>query len=89
MSEKRKRPLDLLSKSEFDSLENEEKTTAVLSTGKYLHWKKEGGFNLLLYQFNNFYVQMWIARSSNKVHRLESFSSDDGLMNFLNEVPVP
>ena len=84
----KKRPKDLLTRQEFDLLNKDTKTELVLDEGKYMHWKRDGQHNILLYRLNGFYVQLFIMRPTGKILRLESFSSSEGLLEFLNEVEV-
>lgn len=84
----KKRPGDLLSKQEFDLLAKDIKIDIVLDQGKYMHWKRQGQHNILLYRLNGFYVQLFLLRSTGKILKLEAFSSSEGLLEFLNEIQV-
>ena len=84
----KKRPKDLLSKQEFDLLPRDQKIDTILDRGKYMHWKKEGAHNILLYRLNSFYVQLFLLRSTGKILKLQAFSSSEGLLEFLNEVEI-
>ncbi len=77
------------SKTEFDAKKREQKIDILLKMGSYLYWKREEGYNLYLYSLGDFYVQLWLSRSTAKIVKLESFSSDDALLPFVDDIELP
>ncbi len=77
------------SKTEFDAKKREQKIDILLKMGSYLYWKREEGYNLYLYSLGDFYVQLWLSRTTAKIVKLESFSSDDALLPFVDDIELP
>ncbi len=81
--------MSLPSKAEFDAKKKESQIDILIKKGSYLYWKREKGYNLYLYSLGEFYVQLWLSRATDKIVKLESFSSDDALLPFVDDIELP
>ena len=72
----------------FNVLTENEKTAIVWSKGDFVIERKENNFNILLYQVQSFYVEVFYSGNKNKISRLRSFSSTDQLKPYLGKIDV-
>ncbi len=50
--------------------------------------REEGIFNILLYTMDNFYVEVFFRKGSNKVSWLNTFASTDNLEPYLEMIDI-
>ncbi len=60
---------------EFNSLNENEKHEAIMEYATYVADRLENHCKVLLYQFNNFYVELFYASGCNAIIKFRSFKS--------------
>ena len=73
---------------EFNALSEDEKAAVLWSKGDFVTERKENNFNILLYQVQSFYVEVFYSGNENKISRLRSFSSTEQLEPYLNNIDI-
>ena len=71
----------------FNSLDRKDQYTAILENGVYLMERKEASIKYLLFQIENFYVEVRCT-ADNTIKALESFYDVDELEPYLNQIDI-
>ncbi len=71
---------------EFNSLNDNEKHEAIMENASYVADRIENHSKVLLYQFDNFYVELFYASWSNAIIKFKSFVSQDLLAPYLDQI---
>jgi hypothetical protein len=74
--------------SNFDQLSEACQTDVIWEDGVYLSRRGEGYYNILLFQIEGFYTEVWYHAHFNVIIKIESFSDTDRLEPYLNDIPV-
>ncbi|MEO7294107.1 MAG: hypothetical protein ABIW34_13445 [Ginsengibacter sp.] len=73
---------------EFNSLEELEKIEALGEYGQIVAHKFEGKFKFMLYQINNFYVEIKYIEKTNAFVELRSFKTTNLLDSYISDIDV-
>jgi len=73
---------------EFNSLEGLEKIEALGEYGQIVSHKFEGKFKFMLYQINDFYVEMKYIEKTNAFVELRSFKTTDLLKSYISTIDI-
>ena len=71
---------------EFNSLNDNEKYEAIMEYAVLVADRKENHCNVLLYQFDNFYAELYYGSWSNAIVKIKSFVSHELLTPYLNQI---
>jgi len=72
---------------QFNALEEMEQAEAVWS-GTHVGDRQDEQHNILLYQIDGFYVEVYYHREHNEIVRFRSFSSTEQLLPYLGEINI-
>ena len=72
---------------EFSKLAADEKAEVVWD-GALVGDRTDDVYNILLYQVNSFYVEVYYQKKRNVIKRIRSFSSTDQLQPYLEKMDV-
>jgi hypothetical protein len=75
--------------SYFDQLSEAHQTDVIWETGVFLGRRSEGYYNVLLFQIDGFYTEVWYHAHFNVIIRIESFSDTDRLEPYLDTIRIP
>ena len=64
---------------QFNTLSKQEQQNQLLKEGIFLAEREDGPFRVMLYQLDNFYVEVYFFNLYNKVAFLQTFSDTDTL----------
>jgi hypothetical protein len=73
---------------QFRSLQLDLQEKLLVRNGAFLFERKSAGIKVLLYQLNNFYVEVFYDTGSSKVCLLKTFTDPDGLEAYLSEIDL-
>ena len=73
---------------EFNSLNDNEKHEAIMEYATHVADRIENHCKVLLYQFDNFYVELFYASWSNAIIKFRSFNSLEPLQPYLNQIDL-
>jgi len=73
---------------EFNSLDELEKIEALGEYGELIAHRFEGAFKFMLYQINDFYVQLKYITEGNIFKELQSFKTTDLLNMYLKDINI-
>ncbi len=71
---------------EFNSLNDNEKHEAMMDYAVFIADRIEEQCKILLYQFDNFYVELFYDSCNNAITRFKSFTSQELLEPYLSEI---
>ncbi|ANE52706.1 hypothetical protein [Flavisolibacter tropicus] len=72
----------------FCSLTKKQKKTALLKTGVFLAERKLGFFKAMLYQVNNFYVEVFFLKWSKNAIGFRTFTAVKSLQPYLRTIDL-
>lgn len=72
---------------EFNTLNDVEKAEAVWE-GALIGDRSDKRYNILLYQIDNFYSEVYYDKKRNAIKRIKSFSSTDRLTPYLEKIDL-
>lgn len=72
----------------FSSLTKKQKKTALLKTGVFLAERKLGCFKAMLYQVNNFYVEVFFLKWSKNAIGFRAFTAVKSLQPYLRTIDL-
>ena len=72
---------------QFLALDGREQAEIVWS-GEIVANRIEGEYNLILYQIDSFYVEVWYHIEDNDVRKMRSFLSTEQLLPYLNQIDI-
>lgn len=73
---------------EFNSLNDNEKNEAKMEYSTLIEDRFDGPYSILLYQFDNFYVELFYTRDENQIQKFRSFINLDLLTPYLNQIDL-
>ena len=73
---------------EFNSLNDNEKYEAIMEYATYVADRIEDQYKILLYQFENFYVELFYNSQDNVIVRFRSFTTQELLRPYLNQIEL-
>ena len=73
---------------EFNSLNDNEKHEAMMEYSTLVGDRFESQFKILLYQFDNFYVELFYNSQDNVIVRFRSFIAQELLTPYLNQIDL-
>lgn len=73
---------------EFNSLNDIEKHEAIIEYAVNVGDRYEGNYGILLYQFDNFYVEVYYNNKANVIERFKAFVSQELLSPYLNQIDL-
>lgn len=73
---------------EFNSLNDNEKHEAMMEYAILVGDRFEGPNSILLYQFDNFYVELFYNRDDNQIQKFRSFQTQEPLTPYLNQIDL-
>lgn len=73
----------------FDQLSEAAQTDVIWETGVFLSRRTEGYHNVLLFQVEGFYTEVWYHAHFNVIIKIESFSDTERLEPYLNSIALP
>lgn len=71
---------------EFNSLNDNEKHEAMMEYAVFVADRIENQYKILLYQFDNFYVELFYDNINNAITRFKSFISQELLHPYLSQI---
>ena len=72
----------------FSSLSKKQKQTSLLKTGVFLAERKVGFFKVMLYEVQNFYVEVFFFKWSKNAIGFRTFTSVDSLQPYLRTIDL-
>jgi hypothetical protein len=75
-----------MTSSYFDQLTESRQTDVIWESGVYLDRRKEGFYNVLLFQVDDFYTEIYYHSHFNVIIRIVSFSDTDHLAPYLDKI---
>jgi hypothetical protein len=73
---------------EFNNLNDNEKYEAIMEYATLVGDRFESQFKILLYQFDNFYVELFYNSQHNAIDKFRSFINQDLLIPYLNQIDL-
>jgi hypothetical protein len=73
---------------QFNTLSKQDQQNQLLKEGTFLAEREDGPFRIMLYQLDNFYVEVYFFNLYNKVAFLQSFSDTDVLEPYLEQMDI-
>ena len=73
----------------FDQLSEAKQTDVIWEAGTFLDRRSEGFYNVLLFQIDDFYTEVYYHAHFNVIIRIESFSDTDRLEPYLDHIKLP
>lgn len=73
----------------FDQLSEARQTDVIWETGVFLDRRTEGFYNVLLFQIEGFYTEVYYHSHFNVIIKIESFSDTARLDAYLNAIHIP
>lgn len=73
---------------EFNSLNDNEKHEAMMEYATLVGDRFEGAYSILLYQFDNFYVELYYNSSTNSIFKFRAFISQELLNPYLKQIDL-
>ncbi|HZH37343.1 MAG TPA: hypothetical protein VEX65_08710 [Flavisolibacter sp.] len=71
---------------EFVVLEKEEQVNEIKRSGSFLFIRQEGGIDVVLYQIESFYAEVYFEGESKKSFRIKSFDDTGSLDVYLRNI---
>ncbi len=72
----------------FEQLTEAEQTDAIWENGVFLYRRTESFYNILLFQVENFYTEIYYHSHFNVIIKIRSFSDTDLLMPYLDKLNI-
>ena len=72
----------------FDQLSEAKQTDVIWETGVLLDRRTESFYNILLFQIEGFYTEVWYHSHFNVIIKIESFSDTDRLEPYLKSLSL-
>ena len=72
---------------EFNALNDDEKANAIWD-GTYIGGRQDDEHNILLYQIDSFYVEVYHHKQQNKITRFRSFTTTELLQPYLHQIDL-
>ncbi len=73
---------------EFKSLDISKQADALLKRGVYLINRLESGYEVMLYEIEGFYTEVWINKENHKAERIGSFLGTEPLQPYLKNIDI-
>jgi hypothetical protein len=73
----------------FDQLSEARQTDVIWEDGTFLDRRSEGFYNVLLFQIDDFYTEVYYHAHFNVIIKIESFSDTDRLEPYLDHIKLP
>jgi hypothetical protein len=73
---------------QFNALDEMEQAEALWDKGVHIAERNDEEHNILLYQIDNFYVEVYYHREYNIISRLRAFSSTEQLHLYIGEINI-
>lgn len=73
----------------FDQLSEARQTDLIWEAGVFLSRRTEGFYNVLLFQIDGFYTEVYYHSHFNVIIKIESFSDTDRLDAYLQSLHIP
>ena len=73
---------------EFNSLNNNEKHEAIMEYAVQVGERFDDNYGIMLYQFDNFYVELFFDADGNKIKRFRGFENDELLSPYLEQIDL-
>jgi hypothetical protein len=73
----------------FDQLSEAKQTDVIWENGTFLDRRSEGFYNVLLFQIDDFYTEVYYHSHFNVIIKIESFSDTDRLEPYLDHITLP
>jgi hypothetical protein len=73
----------------FDQLSEARQTDVIWEDGIFLERRSEGFYNVLLFQIDDFYTEVFYHSHFNVIIKIESFSDTDRLAPYLDHIKLP
>ena len=73
---------------QFNSLDETQQANVLWEYGVHISERPSKYYNLILYQLDGFYVEVWYHPEENSIKRLRSFSSTDQLEPYLSKIKI-
>ena len=73
---------------EFTNLTKAEQQQLLLNNGTFLYERFEGPFKIMLYSFNEFYVEDFFSNINNKPAWFKAFNDTEELQPYLESIDV-
>ena len=77
-----------MTSSYFDQLNEATQTDVIWENGVYLDRRKEGFYNVLLFQLGDFYTEIFYHAHFNVIIKIRSFSDTDLLAPYLDKIKL-
>ena len=74
--------------TEFNSLTLDEKAWYLWHGSTFLHVYEKTGYRINLFFLNDYYIELWYHKESNKVENIRAFTSVDLLEPFLSNIDI-
>ena len=75
--------------SYFDQLTEARQTDVIWENGVFLDRRKEGFYNILLFQLDDFYTEIYYHAHFNVIIKIVSFNDTDLLTPYLDKINLP
>lgn len=75
--------------SYFDQLSEAAQTNVIWEDGILLDRRTDGFYNVLLFQIEGFYTEVWYHSHFNVIIKIESFHDTERLAPYLEEIELP
>ncbi len=72
----------------FDQLSEAAQTDVIWETGTFLDRRSEAYYNVLLFQIDDFYTEVWYHAHFNVIIKIESFGDTDRLAPYLAKIEL-
>ncbi len=77
-----------MTRQQFNTLSKERQQEVVLQLGMFLSERTDGSFEIMLYQLENFYVEVYLISLYNKVALFRSFEDTELLQPYLAKIDI-
>lgn len=74
--------------SQFARLQKEEQIKTIKKEGTFLFIRQECGIDIILYQIEGFYAEVFFEASNNNTVRIRSFDDTAALDSYLKEISL-
>lgn len=77
-----------MKQSQFARLQKEEQINTIKKEGSFLFIRQECGIDIILYQIEGFYAEVYFEASKNNTVRIRSFDDTAALDTYLKEISL-
>jgi hypothetical protein len=77
-----------MTSSYFEQLTEARQTDVIWESGTFLARRTEGFYNILLFQIDEFYTEVWYHSHFNVIIKILSFTDTDRLEPYLEKVSI-